>query len=127
MVIHGQEQYTFGRKEIDMRKYVIIDKTSGQVLQVMEWGDDRDFPSDYPLEENQKIVTVSELIEVDLDNVYDDTTGLFYVLEPVIVPQKKTEVEILQKEQTRQENRLSQIAIDNVTFQEFVLETIGGK
>ena len=106
-VIRGQEQYTSGRKEIDMRKHIVIDKVTGIVENIIQWGDNRDLPCDYPFAENQKVVTINEFVEVDLGNAYDTTTGLFYVLEPadpIIVP---SEIELLKDRLAFLENAMN--------------------
>ena len=79
-----------------MRKYVFIDKTTKAVEQILQWGDGRELPVDYPTEENQKMITVDDSLLVGLDDVYDDLTGLFYVLEPITPIINLTEMEVLQ-------------------------------
>ena len=79
-----------------MRKYVFIDKTTKAVEQILQWGDDRKLPVDYPIDENQKIIIVDDSLLVGIDDAYDDLTGLFYVLEPLDIVIVPTELELLQ-------------------------------
>jgi len=90
-----------------MRKYVFIDKTKKTVEQILQWGDDRKLPVDYPIDENQKIIIVDDSLLVGIDDVYDNLTGLFYVLEPLDIVIVPTELELLQAKVNELEQTLS--------------------
>ena len=79
-----------------MKKYAFIDKTTAAVKTILQWGDDRNLPVDYPIDENQKIIIVDDSLLVGIDDVYDNLTGLFYVLEPLNIVIVPTELELLQ-------------------------------
>ena len=105
--------------EAQSRKYVIIDKTSGLASQVMQWGDNRDFPFEFiTIQENEEVITVlGETIKVG--DVYDYATGLFYILEPgEPVPPEPTEVEVLQGQLAEMQEALlvAQGAIDFIVM-----------
>ena len=68
----------------------------------------------------------SGFTELEVEFLTEDEYKRRLDLEPAL-PVNPTDLELFQKEQIRQENRLSQLAIDNVTFQEFILEKIGGE
>lgn len=91
-----------------MRKYVIIDTVKGSVDSIMQWGDDRDFPSNIVLELNQEMVTIDNEIDViEYGDLYNFNTKLFtkapYV-KPIILP---TEIEILQSKIVTLQTELS--------------------
>ena len=90
-----------------MRKYVFIDETTKVAKTIIQWGDDREFPENYPIEENQKIITVDDSLLVGVDDVYDDLTGLFYVLEPLDIVIVPTELELIQAKVNELEQTLS--------------------
>jgi len=79
-----------------MKKYAFIDKATAAVKTILQWGDDRKLPIDYPIDENQKIIIVDDSLLVGVDDVYDDLAGLFYVLEPLDIVIVPTELELLQ-------------------------------
>lgn len=64
-----------------MRKYVIVNMSSSIVEQIMRWGDNRDFPSDFPLNEGCSVVTVDNDYVIELGDVYDTSTNEFYILD----------------------------------------------
>jgi len=64
-----------------MRKYLIIDKISGEVLQTMQWGDDREFPTNWVLADNEEVVSVQIDRDVQLFDVYDTNSKEFFTLD----------------------------------------------
>ena len=64
------------------KKHVIVDKITGKIINIFQWGDNRDFPSDYILEVNQQVITVDpDKVLIELDDVYDFTLNTFHVLD----------------------------------------------
>ena len=97
MATHGQEQFIFGKGGIKMsRKHVLIDKTTNVASEIMQWGDDRDFPSNITIDKNKKLITVGKGIEVTLGDLYDPVDGSFSYAELPIIPPEPTEIELLQ-------------------------------
>lgn len=66
---------------VTIRKYVITDKTSGAVLQTYQWEDDRDFPTEIVLGENEELLTTLVDDEIDIYNTYDSKNNEFYILD----------------------------------------------
>ena len=64
-----------------MRKYVIVNISNSIAEQIMQWGDDRDFPSNIPLSESDKLITVDSNVDVQYGDIYNEITNEFYVLE----------------------------------------------
>jgi hypothetical protein len=65
-----------------LRKYIIVDKLTGNVGQTYQWGEDRDFPTNIELKENEEVITVEDEIEsIDVYNTYDFATKKFYILD----------------------------------------------
>ena len=64
------------------KQHVIVEKITGKIINVFQWGDNRDFPIAYPLEINQQVITVNpDNILIELDDVYDFTLSTFHVLD----------------------------------------------
>lgn len=82
-----------------MRKYIIINKNTSLVEQSMYWGDDRDFPFDWHLEDNELVVTTDiSTINTELGDAYNETLGEFYALEPIDpLPIPKSNMELMQE------------------------------
>lgn len=78
-----------------MRRYIIVDNASGNVLQTHQWGDDRDFPSNIEIKESETLVTVGAEECIDLCNTYDFTSNQFYVLD---IDDNSLEISILKEE-----------------------------
>lgn len=62
-------------------KYIITDKISGEVLQTMQWGDDREFPTNWVLADNEEVVTVQINRDVQLFDIYDANSKEFFTLD----------------------------------------------
>jgi len=64
-----------------MNKYIITDKVSGEVLQTISWGDGREFPQNYPLQENEEMKVSQVEDNVEIFDMYDNKTNQFYILD----------------------------------------------
>ena len=64
-----------------MRKYVIINSKTGKILQIIKWGDDRDIPTNYPIQEGQEILTVDDVEDIQPLDIYDSVSRRFYILD----------------------------------------------
>lgn len=62
-----------------MKRHVFADKITGEVKMVIDWADDRDLPSDYPIPEGLCEVTTTE--DINLDYTCDINNKAFYVLD----------------------------------------------
>jgi len=62
-----------------MNKYLIIDKLTSEVSQIMQWGDNREFPSNWGLKENEEVITVDSNNDVELTDMYDSNMNKFYI------------------------------------------------
>ena len=80
------------------RKHVLIDKITNVASEIMQWGDDRDFPSNITIDKNKKLITFDKGIEVTLGDLYNPVDGSFSYAELPIIPHKPTEIELLQDE-----------------------------
>lgn len=85
-----------------MRKFAIVDIATGEVKQTYQWLDDRDFPSNIPIDEG------CELQETDMECVdcfyHTDLKGNFFIIEPT---ETELELERLKRELMDYENVLS--------------------
>ena len=61
--------------------YAIVNKISGNVEQLMSWGDGRVFPSDWELTPTEEVVTLIENQGVEVDDVYNSVANEFYILD----------------------------------------------
>lgn len=78
------------------RKHVLIDKITNVASEIMQWGDDRDFPSNITIDKNKKLITVDKGIEVTLGDLYNSVDGSFSYAELPVIPYQPTEIELLQ-------------------------------
>ena len=110
METHGQEQFIFGKGGIKMsRKHVLIDKITNVASEIMQWGDDRDFPSNIIIDEDKKLITVDNGIEVTLGDLYNPVDGSFSYTEPPVIPHEPTEIELLQEKVKILTNELEEV------------------
>lgn len=98
-----------------MRKYVIVNNESGNINQIMGWGDDRDFPSNIQIGLNETLVVVDSQESIDLYNTYDFVSGQFYVLD---IDDTTLELSILRTELNNYNSILSD-------FQESIYTAMG--
>ena len=114
METHGQERFIFGKGGIKMsRKHVLIDKITNVASEIMQWGDDRDFPSNIIIDEDKKLITVDKGIEVTLGDIYNPIDGSFTYAELPIIPHEPTEIELLQDKIDTLANGLKEASISN--------------
>ena len=62
-------------------KYIIVDKVTGDVLQTMQWADDREFPLNWDLKDNEQVITVEKVADIQLTDVYNKVSKEFYILD----------------------------------------------
>jgi len=77
--------------EATINKYIIINNITNEVLQIMQWADNRDFPLDWKLESNEELITVDLSDTVEVNDMYDRNTNKFYVKDVTDNEQKKLE------------------------------------
>lgn len=78
----GQVPCTSGSKEgkiYEMRYYVLIDNTNGNVEGKFNWGDDRELPANYPIGSNEQIIPLldHEGEDLDINSCYNPNTKTF--------------------------------------------------
>ena len=74
-----------------MRKYAIVNKSTGNISCIIGWGDDRDLPTDYPIGEDETIITIenAETSPIRHDCYkYDFTIGDFVEFIPPEEPKQ---------------------------------------
>ena len=62
-------------------KYIIVDKVTGDVLQTIAWGDDREFPLNWDLKDNEQVIKVEKVEDILVQDVYDSVGEQFYILD----------------------------------------------
>lgn len=67
--------------EVGSNKYMIVDKVTGDVLQTMEWGDARPFPSNWVLNDNEEVITAEKVADIQVADVYNKVSEEFYILD----------------------------------------------
>ena len=68
-------------KDLGSNKYMIVDKVTGDVIQTMEWGDPRPFPSNWVLNDNEEVITVAKVEDIQVADVYNKVSKEFYILD----------------------------------------------
>jgi hypothetical protein len=71
-----------------IRKYIIVDKISGQVIETMQWADNRDFPTDIQIDVTYDIIVADSGDVILPGDVYDPTLNTFYILDISVVDEE---------------------------------------
>jgi len=98
-----------------MRKYITIDKITGKVLQTVQWGDNRDLPTNFILKENEEVITIDANEVVDTYNIYDFISKTFYLLD---ITDKDVEISELLTQLSKLDLKLSRFQEDTWTAME---------
>lgn len=67
-----------------INRYAFIDAVTGDIMQVMQWGDNRSLPGDYPIPEGIIVKILNDDV-IDITYKYVSTTDT-YVLKPYVEP-----------------------------------------
>jgi len=98
-----------------MRKYITIDKITGKVLQTVQWGDNRDLPTNFILKDNEEVITIDANEVVDTYNIYDFISKTFYLLD---ITDKEVEISELLTQLSKLDLELSRFQEDTWTAME---------
>lgn len=85
-----------------MRGYATVNRLTGDIASIQSWKDDRDYPSDIPIDPETAIITIADVENspVKQDHFRYDFTGLEFVEftpDPPAPPQP-TELELLKEQ-----------------------------
>jgi len=95
-----------------MRKYITIDKITGKVLQTVQWGDNRDLPTNFILKDNEEVITIDAKEVVDTYNIYDFISKTFYLLD---ITDKDVEISDILTQLSKLDLKLSRFQEDTWT------------
>lgn len=72
-----------------MRVYAIVNKETGRIKHIVQWGDDRDFPENYPMEDNEIVITIEDAEKTPIKHDcfrYDFASKSFIEFTPIVEP-----------------------------------------
>lgn len=99
-----------------MRGYASVNKISGVISSIYRWGDDRDFPSNIPVDADVEVITIDDIessrVKPDCFK-YDHATSEFFEFTPdPHGPQPLTKMELLEEKVSKNQSAIDYILMN---------------